>query len=131
MCQSNRRQHTTYILQLLFQERNHVLLNYNTLLVEVLYDEVMVVAVNVDDDGLDGRIALDEHAWNYQKRHDDGIRLVSIVPLIARGILLAFEAGAVGCRSDCVMKSMYENVGFTVCVVGAKCGSHLLQLQHW
>lgn len=131
MCQSICRQENTYILQLLFQERNHVLLNYNTLLVEILYDEVMVVAVNVDDDGLDGRIALDEHAWNYQNRHCDGIQLVSIVPLIARGILLAFGDGAVEYRGECALKSADENERFTDLVEGTKCGSHTLQLSHW
>lgn len=53
----------THIFKLLLEQRNHVLLDDNALLVEVLDDEVVVFTVNVDNDGLDGGVALDEHAW--------------------------------------------------------------------
>lgn len=58
-----RRRWCTYILELLLQQGHHVLLNHDALLVQVLDDEVVVVAVDIHDDGLDGRVALDEHAY--------------------------------------------------------------------
>lgn len=42
------------------QVRDHVLLDDEVRLVEVLDDVIVVLAVDVDDDGLDGRLALDE-----------------------------------------------------------------------
>jgi hypothetical protein len=53
---------STHIFQLLLQQRNHVLLDNNALLIQILYDKVVVLAINVDNNGLDGRIALNEHA---------------------------------------------------------------------
>lgn len=50
----------TYLLQFIFQARDHVLHDDDTLLVQVLDDVLVVLAVvDVDDDGLDGRVALD------------------------------------------------------------------------
>lgn len=53
---------STYILELLLEELHHVLLDDDALLVEVLDDEVVVDAVDVDDDGFDGGIAFDQDA---------------------------------------------------------------------
>jgi hypothetical protein len=51
----------THVLELLLQDLNHVLLDDQMRLIEILDDDVVVDAVKVDDDGLDGRLALDEH----------------------------------------------------------------------
>jgi len=53
----------TYILELLLQELHHVLLNDQVGFIEILNDDVMVLAVEMDDDGLDGGFALNKHAW--------------------------------------------------------------------
>jgi hypothetical protein len=53
---------STYVLQLLLQHVHHVLLDNQMLLVEVFNDDVVVGAVKMDNDGLDGRLTLDEHA---------------------------------------------------------------------
>jgi hypothetical protein len=53
---------STYVLELLFEEVNHIFLNDDTLLVQVFDDEVVIDAVDVDDDGFDGRIAFDQDA---------------------------------------------------------------------
>jgi hypothetical protein len=53
---------TAHILQSSLQLADHVFLDNDTLLVEVLDDEVMVFTVDVHDNGLDGGIALDQHA---------------------------------------------------------------------
>lgn len=34
--------------------------------IQVLNDVLIVLAVDVDDDGLDGRVALDEHTWKWK-----------------------------------------------------------------
>lgn len=52
----------TYVFELLFEKVNHIFLDNDTFLVQVLDDKVVVHAVDVDDDGLDGRIALDQDA---------------------------------------------------------------------
>jgi hypothetical protein len=51
-----------YVLELLLQRSDHVLLDNDTLLVEILDYVVMVVAIDVDNDGFDGWVALNEHA---------------------------------------------------------------------
>lgn len=61
--QVKRQQASTHVFQLLLQQRNHVFLDNNALLVQILNDKVVVLAINVDYNGLDGRIALNEHAW--------------------------------------------------------------------
>jgi hypothetical protein len=53
---------STYILEFLFEQMNHIFLDHDTFLVQVFDDEVVVDAINVDDDGLDGRIAFDQDA---------------------------------------------------------------------
>ena len=55
-------ENATYIFELLFEEMHHVFLDDDSLLVQVFDDEVVVDAVDVDDDGLDGGIALDQDA---------------------------------------------------------------------
>lgn len=50
----------THVLQLLLEQLHHVLLDYQPLLVEVFDDEIVVFAVEMDNDGLDRRLALDE-----------------------------------------------------------------------
>lgn len=50
------------LFQLPFERLHHVLVNHEALLVQVLNDKVVVVVVNVDDDRLDGRVALDQDA---------------------------------------------------------------------
>ena len=52
----------THIFELLLEQGNHVLLDNDALLVEVLDNKVVILAVNVDNDGLDRGVALDEHA---------------------------------------------------------------------
>jgi hypothetical protein len=52
----------TYVFELLFEKVNHIFLDDDTLLVQVFDDKVVVNAVDVDDDGLDGRITLDQDA---------------------------------------------------------------------
>lgn len=54
----------THLLQLELEGRDHGLFDDDALLVKVLDDVVVVHAVDVDDDGLDRRVALDEHAWD-------------------------------------------------------------------
>lgn len=51
------------MLKLLLQDRHHVFLDYHARVVQILNDKVVACAVNVDNDGLDGRVALDENAW--------------------------------------------------------------------
>ncbi len=46
----------------MLEQGNHVLFDDNTFLVKVFDDKVVIFAVNVDNDGLDGGVALDEHA---------------------------------------------------------------------
>jgi hypothetical protein len=41
---------------------NHVFFNYDTFFVQIFDDEVVVDAIDVDDDGLDRRIAFDQNA---------------------------------------------------------------------
>lgn len=53
---------STYVLEFLFEQVNHVFLNHDTLLVQILDDEVVIDAIDVDDDGFDGRIAFDQDA---------------------------------------------------------------------
>jgi hypothetical protein len=53
----------THVFELLFQKGYHVLLDHDPLLVQVLDDEFVIVAVNVHDDGLDRRVAFDQHAY--------------------------------------------------------------------
>lgn len=52
----------THIFELLLQNLYHVFLDHQVMVVQVLDDEVMVDAVQVHNDGLDSRLALDEHA---------------------------------------------------------------------
>lgn len=52
----------TYVFEFLLEEVHHIFLDNDALLVQILDDEVVVNAVDVDDDGLDGRIALDQDA---------------------------------------------------------------------
>lgn len=52
----------TYVFELLFEKMNHIFLDNDTFFVQVLDDEVVVHAVDIDDNGLDGRIALDQDA---------------------------------------------------------------------
>lgn len=87
-----------HILQSPLQLADHVFLDDDTLLVEVLDDEVMVLTVDVHDDGLDGGIALDQHAccpsvsaattqlgWCFRRPIQGPI---ADGPLMARGIVL-------------------------------------------
>lgn len=53
---------STYVLEFLFEQVNHVFLHHDTLLVQILDDEVVIDAIDVDDDGFDGRIAFDQDA---------------------------------------------------------------------
>ena len=53
---------STYVLEFLLEQVNHVFLNHDTFLVQIFDDEVVVDAIDVDDDGLDGRIAFDQDA---------------------------------------------------------------------
>jgi hypothetical protein len=53
----------THIFDMHLQVRDHVLLDDEVRLVEVLDDVIVFFAVDVDDDGLDGRLALDEDTW--------------------------------------------------------------------
>jgi len=65
----------------------HGLLNKEMRLVQILDDELVVVgAVDVHQDRLDGRLALDEHAWRRQLKTKTprGLRL----PRTALTILL-------------------------------------------
>jgi hypothetical protein len=59
---------STHLVQELLQLRNHVLLDDDALLVQVL-DNVLVVVFAVDrhDDGLDRRVALDQDAWRGER----------------------------------------------------------------
>lgn len=52
-----------YIFQLLLQQGNHILLHNNTLLVEILDNEIMVLAIDIDDNGFNGGVALDQYAF--------------------------------------------------------------------
>lgn len=52
----------THFIELCFQDAKHVLLNNQMGLVEILNDEIVVLPVEKDDDGLDGCFALDEYA---------------------------------------------------------------------
>lgn len=52
----------SYIFEFLFEQVNHVFLDHDTLLVQIFDDEVVVDAIDVDDDGLDGGIAFDQDA---------------------------------------------------------------------
>jgi hypothetical protein len=51
-----------YFVQLHLQYCHHVLLDYKRLVIELFDDEGMILAVYLDDDGLDGWIALDKNA---------------------------------------------------------------------
>lgn len=53
---------STYVLEFLLEQVNHVFLDHNTFLVQIFDDEVVVDAIDVDDDRLDGRIAFDQDA---------------------------------------------------------------------
>lgn len=53
---------STYVLEFLLEQVNHVFLHHDTFLVQILDDEVVINAIDVDDDGLDGRIAFDQDA---------------------------------------------------------------------
>lgn len=54
------RESGTNLVKLFLEGGDHVLLDNDVLVVEVLDDVVVVVGVDVDDDGLDGGVALDE-----------------------------------------------------------------------
>jgi hypothetical protein len=55
---------SSYLLQLLLQHRQHRLLDEEVRFIEILNDELVVVGVvDVYQNGLDGRLTLDEHAW--------------------------------------------------------------------
>ena len=51
----------TDLFELQLEHVHHVLLHHDSLLIQILDDEVMLLAVDVDDDRLDSRLALDEH----------------------------------------------------------------------
>jgi len=51
-----------HLVQLLLQYRQHGLLDQEVCLVEILDDNVVGAAVDVQDDGLDGRLDRDEDA---------------------------------------------------------------------
>jgi len=53
----------THIFQLGLQQLDHVLFDDEARLVEVFDDVIVALLVDVDDDGLDGRLALDEDTW--------------------------------------------------------------------
>ncbi len=53
----------TDLFELQLEHVHHVLLNHDALLIEILDDEVMLLAIDVDNDRLDSRLALDEHTW--------------------------------------------------------------------
>lgn len=53
---------SAYVLEFLLEQVNHVFLNHDTFLVQIFDDEIVVDAIDVDDDGLDGRIAFDQDA---------------------------------------------------------------------
>lgn len=52
----------SYVLELLLELGQHHLLNDEMGLIKVLDNVLVAVAVDVDDDRLDGRVALDENA---------------------------------------------------------------------
>lgn len=53
----------SYIVKLSLELVQHVFLDNNPLIIQVLDDKVMVDRVDVDDDGLDGGIALDQDTF--------------------------------------------------------------------
>lgn len=61
MCR--RRKWVTNLIELSLEQTNHILLYNDVLVVEILNDVVMVVGVDINDDGLDGGVALDEDSW--------------------------------------------------------------------
>jgi hypothetical protein len=94
----------TYILQLLLQQSHHILLDYYTLLVQILDDELMAIAVNIDDNGLDRRVAFDQHPC-VRACGQTSIGIIRACesrvpdsPLIARGMMITE-------LSSCVQRS--------------------------
>ena len=57
----------TDLFELQLEHVHHVLLNDNALLIEILDDEIVLLAVDVDDDRLDSRLALYEHTCEVLK----------------------------------------------------------------
>ena len=76
-----------HVFEFLLQKGHHVFLDDDPLFVEVLDDEVVVFAVNVDDDGFDGRVALDEDAWRSGLAGGEGGGEWRDGPRIARGMV--------------------------------------------
>jgi hypothetical protein len=93
------------VFQFLLEKSDHVLLNHDALLVEILNDKVVVGAVDVDDDGLDGGIAFDQDTCRRLGLARGGSEMVGgggvAVPLMARGMLtvrVSFEVEWAGER---------------------------------
>lgn len=55
------------LFELPFEKCYHVFLDDDALLVEVLDYKVMILAVDADDDGLDGRVAFDQDSCKVSK----------------------------------------------------------------
>lgn len=79
----------THVFELLLQSRDHVLLNNDALLVKIFDDILVAFAIDADNDGLDGGVALDQDSWRGCVRCWGLCRMATrfgSLPLMARGI---------------------------------------------
>ena len=79
-----RERERAHLFQLVLQHRHHVLLNKQMRLVQILDDDVVVGAVEVHDDGLDGRLALDEHTCGGSVQPSPADSLHACMKIVAR-----------------------------------------------
>jgi hypothetical protein len=52
-----------YIIESSFQGLKHTLLDHESLIIELFNNVIMPLAVDLDNDTLDRRVALDQHAY--------------------------------------------------------------------
>lgn len=76
------RTNSAYLFESLLQLLDHVLFDKNMSLVQVLDDELMVLGIDGDNERLDGRIALDQHACDAAQHTCDTSLLLRARPYL-------------------------------------------------